>query len=428
MKDRVPTYPGRVKLTPVEGQANTYDMERADSPVEVGTPLNKATLLSDVVAAAYKLEEDEATPSNAFAKIAAGEIGGGGLAAEIIVNTETGAVVTATLGDKSVTRTAVNGQAIIKVSDYGEWTVTVAKDGATRTFTCTVTTAEQYTFSKHFAGKVNVQAFLQSAEWEIEESTSGTYNVLVMGGGGGGGNAWVNSNTGSYACGGGGGGGYVAKGVFTRAQLPDTTIQITIGSGGASKASGGASSFGNLLSANGGAPGNTPGASTNTSGGAGGSGGGCGGAYSGYGGGASIGTGGAGSDYGGAGGGSKSSGNAGINTTNYEGEYSTGTGAGGVSAATSTSYAGGGGGGGYGGVGGNNPGNSAGGGGGGGYGSIGTGGNGGISGNSYTAATAGGTGGGGGGGGYYNSMAGGVKSGGSGGSGIVVVSWQGYID
>lgn len=40
--DRVPTYPGRVKMTPVSGQANVYDMVRADSPVEEGTPINKA--------------------------------------------------------------------------------------------------------------------------------------------------------------------------------------------------------------------------------------------------------------------------------------------------------------------------------------------------------------------------------------------------
>lgn len=39
--DRVPTYPGRVILTPVAGQANTYDMVRADEPVVEGTPLNK---------------------------------------------------------------------------------------------------------------------------------------------------------------------------------------------------------------------------------------------------------------------------------------------------------------------------------------------------------------------------------------------------
>lgn len=40
--DRVPTNPGRVVLTPVPGQANTYDMVRADAPTTAGTPVNKA--------------------------------------------------------------------------------------------------------------------------------------------------------------------------------------------------------------------------------------------------------------------------------------------------------------------------------------------------------------------------------------------------
>lgn len=53
MKDRVPLYPGRVKLTPVSGQENTYDMVRADEPTQEGTPLNKASLLQDETAALY---------------------------------------------------------------------------------------------------------------------------------------------------------------------------------------------------------------------------------------------------------------------------------------------------------------------------------------------------------------------------------------
>ena len=52
--DRIPTYPGRVKLTPVSGQSNTFDMERADQPVVVGTPLNKKLLDQK----AYTLTED----------------------------------------------------------------------------------------------------------------------------------------------------------------------------------------------------------------------------------------------------------------------------------------------------------------------------------------------------------------------------------
>lgn len=50
MNDRVPTHPGRVKLTPVSG--NIYDLERADEPTVAGTPLNKATFLTDATATA----------------------------------------------------------------------------------------------------------------------------------------------------------------------------------------------------------------------------------------------------------------------------------------------------------------------------------------------------------------------------------------
>lgn len=43
-KDRVPTYAGRVKLTPVSGQTDIFTMERADEPTEPGTPIDKALL------------------------------------------------------------------------------------------------------------------------------------------------------------------------------------------------------------------------------------------------------------------------------------------------------------------------------------------------------------------------------------------------
>lgn len=58
MKDRIPTYPGRVRLTPVSGQTNIYDMVRADEPVQEGTPLNKNTLLRDATAEALGLTAD----------------------------------------------------------------------------------------------------------------------------------------------------------------------------------------------------------------------------------------------------------------------------------------------------------------------------------------------------------------------------------
>ena len=52
--DRIPTYPGRVKLVPVSGQTDVYDLVRADQPVEEGTPINKALFDQK----AYVLTED----------------------------------------------------------------------------------------------------------------------------------------------------------------------------------------------------------------------------------------------------------------------------------------------------------------------------------------------------------------------------------
>ena len=59
MRDRIPTYPGRVKLVPVEGVANTYVLTRADEPTDQGTPLSKATFLTDATAAALGLTGDK---------------------------------------------------------------------------------------------------------------------------------------------------------------------------------------------------------------------------------------------------------------------------------------------------------------------------------------------------------------------------------
>lgn len=68
MRDRVPRYPGRVKLTPVSGQANVYDMTRADSPTQEGDPINKSTLIKDSTADLYGLGSD-AVPDDVFSKI-----------------------------------------------------------------------------------------------------------------------------------------------------------------------------------------------------------------------------------------------------------------------------------------------------------------------------------------------------------------------
>lgn len=89
MKDRIPKYPGRVKLTPVAGQANVYDMVRADEPVEDGTPLNKATLLTDQTAAKYG-KTNTAVPDNILDVLSKG----------VLADSSTEAVLTNVLGEE----------------------------------------------------------------------------------------------------------------------------------------------------------------------------------------------------------------------------------------------------------------------------------------------------------------------------------------
>lgn len=71
MKDRVPKYPGRVKITRADGTSEYVTLERADEPVSgnEGTPLNKATLLSDDTAAKLKLTSDDPTVDDALKKL-----------------------------------------------------------------------------------------------------------------------------------------------------------------------------------------------------------------------------------------------------------------------------------------------------------------------------------------------------------------------
>ena len=69
MQDRLSTYPGRIRLIPVQGQENTYDIERADEPSQLGTELKTDTLLSDTTAALLGLDASTGTPNAAFGKL-----------------------------------------------------------------------------------------------------------------------------------------------------------------------------------------------------------------------------------------------------------------------------------------------------------------------------------------------------------------------
>lgn len=105
MQDRVSLYPGRVKLEPVAGQANTYDLTRADQPTQEGTPINKANLLSDATAAAIKAllasqTENPATPNDALA-----------ILAQAVEDVATVAAESCSIGTSTYTGTGTHGTA-----------------------------------------------------------------------------------------------------------------------------------------------------------------------------------------------------------------------------------------------------------------------------------------------------------------------------
>ena len=102
MQDRVPLYPGRVKMTPVAGQTNTYDLTRADQPTQEGTPLNKASLLKDATAALFG-KTNAAVPDDILS-----------LLSKSVITQATGKYTKTTIGTLAVGKTItlnVNGAA-----------------------------------------------------------------------------------------------------------------------------------------------------------------------------------------------------------------------------------------------------------------------------------------------------------------------------
>lgn len=211
MQDRVSLYPGRVKLEPVAGQANLYDLTRADQPTQEGTPLNKANLLSDATETSMFGAAANRTVDEAFA----------GLAAQIKLIMSNTAAITLTLKDSAghalpgVLVQGIlteNGQAVysgpdgsaagyiaegsqtIKVTGYADiedYTETIAvTKGTTITKTLTLTTRNflEITSSRSykFSSNVNTVDATVGAAGGSGASSSGSNDNQARGGNGGG--------------------------------------------------------------------------------------------------------------------------------------------------------------------------------------------------------------------------------------------------
>lgn len=68
MRDRIPTRPNRRLITPENGAPYYATVERADEPVEVGTPLNALNLASDSTLLSLGLPAD-ASVNDALAQL-----------------------------------------------------------------------------------------------------------------------------------------------------------------------------------------------------------------------------------------------------------------------------------------------------------------------------------------------------------------------
>lgn len=168
MKDRVPLYPGRVKLTPVSGQENTYDMVRADEPTQEGTPLSKATLLSDDTAAALELSQSDPTVNDALYALNQKMP-----TAVLNVTTNAGVVVTATKGSKVLSATAdSSGLAVLHPDGIGTWTLKATINGKTLEVPFVIDAIAVFNTS--------LTTDLEAASWELISKVAETGNAASV--------------------------------------------------------------------------------------------------------------------------------------------------------------------------------------------------------------------------------------------------------
>lgn len=228
MRDRAPTYPGRVKLVPVDGMENTYTLSWADEPTQVGTPLNKATFLPDSVAALLGLEQSDPVVADALAQLH-------NAAVKVFTGTDTPGIDTAgKLGDMYLQTTGT--------TDYALWMCLGLTDGD---YVWLALVRAGYTLV--------TETFTTDTIWTPPAGfdNNAAVNIFAVGGGGSGG----------Y---GGGGSGYIRT--YT-GLLTESSYTVTIGDGGIDGNAGGTTSFGTVVSAPGGGAGGTNGGDGNAGGG-----------------------------------------------------------------------------------------------------------------------------------------------------------------
>lgn len=233
MQDRVSLYPGRVKLEPVAGQANLYDLTRADQPTQEGTPLNKANLLRDATAALLGLGTD-AVPDEAFLALA---IGSGYYGYRVKVQFSDG---TPAEGVTVTGISALHGSSLVTGADgiaVGRSSSASVTIGCKSPYVDQSAPASQTVTASGTVTGVTITLTRVTGEIEITSSTVVnfspqvlTYDLCAIGAGGGG--LYIKMNGAPYGAAGGGGAVKNRLGVMASEYR---SIAVVIGSGGSKK-------------------------------------------------------------------------------------------------------------------------------------------------------------------------------------------------
>lgn len=227
MQDRVPLYPGRVKLNPVAGQDNTFDMVRADEPTQEGTPLNKETLLKDSTAALLGLT-NTAVPDDAFVALILGQ-GVYGYRVKVQLADGTPVEGSTVSGIQALTgSTLVTGADGVVLGKSTSNSVTISctspyidhRPSNNQVVTSTGTITDVTIVLDHAVDVVTINSSIVAKISHLSK----TVDITAVGGGGGGGCAYKDS----YG-GGGGGGSY---GHALNVNIVDRLLEISIGSSG----------------------------------------------------------------------------------------------------------------------------------------------------------------------------------------------------
>lgn len=234
MTDRVPTYPGRVKMTKEDGSVEYVTMERADEPTQVGTPLNKNTFLTDSTAEALGLGAvADPTVDQAFLAILLQSKEGCLIYLDVTVKgspAKAGIPITGvtTVGGGSVVTTGQ--QTILCFSATAETTLSTPAyldmPSSSKSFPTPQgqIVRETLELTPPTAGEM-----VFSSSQDVLFSPYATEMDICCVGGGGGGGA---SSYPSGICGGGGGGGYVTNQLAITIRS-GVVYRLTVGQGGA---------------------------------------------------------------------------------------------------------------------------------------------------------------------------------------------------